>query len=378
MDGWSTDAATDRPAPRFAIAETGVSSTRRLLDAAKPHANDSPHALHSQHAPDSQHAPYSAHAPHSQHALHSPHAPHAPFSPHAPARQFDVSVVLPAFNEEQAIGLVLDEIVTALSALPWACEIVVVDDASTDRTAQRAEAFARDCRRCPVTVIRCPENRGSGAARKVGIRAARGDVVAMLDADGSYPAAAIVELLAHFPAYDQVNGARTSEQGTLPWLRRPAKWFIRQLASYLTGHPIPDLNTGLKAFKRGEMLPWLWVLPDGFSCVTTMTLAFLTNGYRVKYVPVNYRPRIGRSKFHPVKDTLAYLSTVLRMVLYFRPLKVFLPLAGLMFAAGVAKSALGLRLTGSMQESDVVVLTAAFLTAMIGLLAEVIVAHHRR
>ena len=126
------------------------------------------------------------------------------------------------------------------------------------------------------------------------------------------------------------------------------------------------------------MLPWLWVVPDGFSCVTTMTLAFLTNGYSVKYVPTAYRPRIGRSKFHPVKDTLSYLSTVLRMVLYFRPLKVFLPLAGLMIGAGVAKSVLSFGLTGSMQESDIVVITAGFMTCMLGLLAEVIVAHHRR
>ena len=200
----------------------------------------------------------------------------------------------------------------------------------------------------------------------------------MLDADGSYPAAAIRDLLAYFPAYDQVNGARTSEQGTLPWLRRPAKWFIRKLAGYLTGHKIPDLNTGLKAFKRRTMLPWLWVVPDGFSCVTTMTLAFLTNGYAVKYVPVAYRPRIGRSKFHPVKDTLAYLATVLRMVLYFRPLKVFLPLSGLMIAGGVLKSVFSFLLTGSMQESDIVIMVAGFMTCILGLLAEVIVAHHRR
>jgi len=200
----------------------------------------------------------------------------------------------------------------------------------------------------------------------------------MLDADGTYPAASIRELLTWFPAYDQVNGARTSEQGTLPWLRRPAKWLIRKLACYLTGHQIPDLNTGLKAFKREVMLPWLWVVPDGFSCVTTMTLAFLTNGYAVKYVPTEYRPRIGESKFHPIKDTLAYLSTVLRIVLFFRPLKVFLPLSGLMIAAGVVKTIVNRFATGSMQESDIVVLVAGFMTCMLGLLAEVIVAHHRR
>ena len=130
---------------------------------------------------------------------------------------------------------------------------------------------------CPVKVIRRPERRGAGAAEDRH-SPRQGEIVVMLDADGSYPADAILELLRYFPAYDQVNGARTSEQGTLPWLRRPAKWLIRKLACYLTGHAIPDLNTGLKAFKREEMLRWLWVVPDGFSCVTTMTLAFLTNG----------------------------------------------------------------------------------------------------
>jgi glycosyltransferase involved in cell wall biosynthesis len=289
-----------------------------------------------------------------------------------------VTVLLPAYNEEPAIRRVLGEVVEALADERLHFEIVVVDDASTDRTADLAEEFALDCWQCPVRVVRCTENRGAGAARKVGVREARGEIVVMLDADGTYPAEGIVQLLSHFPAYDQVNGARTSEQGTLPWLRRPAKWFIRKLACYLTGCDIPDLNTGLKAFKRERMLPWLWVVPNGFSCVTTMTLAFLTNGHAVKYVPVEYRPRIGRSKFHPVKDTLAYLGTVLRMVLYFRPLKIFLPLAGLAIAGGALKSLASFWLTGSMQESDIVVLTAGFMTAMLGLLAEVIVAHHRR
>ena len=291
---------------------------------------------------------------------------------------WQVSVILPAYNEREAIGRVLAELVEVLSDEPLRYEILVVDDGSDDGTPDLAEQFAHTCWQCPVRVIRCPQRRGAGAARKVGIRQAQGDIIVMLDADGTYAAETIPELLRHFPEYDQVNGARTSEQGTLPWLRRPAKWFIRKLACYLTGHKIPDLNTGLKAFKRREMLRWLWVVPDGFSCVTTMTLAFLTNGHPVKYVPTPYRTRIGRSKFHPVKDTLAYVSTVLRMVLYFRPLKIFLPLAGAMIAAGVAKSILSFALTGSMQESDIVVMVAGFMTCMFGLLAEVIVAHHRR
>ena len=292
--------------------------------------------------------------------------------------RWQLSVVLPAYNEGEAIQRVLEEIVEAVSQEPIRYEILVVDDASTDGTAERAEEFARTCWQCPVRVIRCPERRGAGAARKVGIRRSEGEIVVMLDADGTYPPESILKLLRHFPSYDQVNGARTSEQGTLPWLRRPAKWLICKLACYLTGHDIPDLNTGLKAFKREVMLDWLWVVPDGFSCVTTMTLAFLTNGYAVKYVPTDYRPRIGRSKFRPLKDTISYLATVLRMVLYFRPLKVFMPLSGLVIVAGVAKSVFSFLVTGSMQESDIVVMTAGFMTCMLGLLAEVIVAHHRR
>ena len=289
-----------------------------------------------------------------------------------------LTVLLPAYNEEPAIQSVLREIVEALADESLRYEIIVVDDGSTDRTADLAEQFAHDCWQCGVRVIRCAENRGAGAARKVGIREAGGDVVVMLDADGSYDAGSIPQLLRYFPAYDQVNGARTSEQGTLPWLRGPAKWFIRKLASYLTGQKIPDLNTGLKAFKRDVMLRWMWVIPDGFSCVTTMTLAMLTNGYAVKYVPVDYRPRIGESKFRPIRDTAAYLGTVLRIVLYFRPLKVFLPIAGAILAAGTLKSIWSFVSTGSLQESDIMVMTAGFMTCMLGLLAEVIVAHHRQ
>ena len=294
------------------------------------------------------------------------------------ATKCKVSVVLPTYNEELAIERVLEEIVSVLENQPWTFEVLVVDDASTDTTVARAEAFAKQCWQCPVRVVERPVNGGAGAARKTGVRAAGGEIVVMLDADGTYPAESVLEMLKYFPAYDQVNGARTSEQGTWPWLRTPAKWVIRQLACYLTGVHIPDLNTGLKAFKREAMLPWLWVVPNGFSCVTTMTLAFLTNGYSVKYIPTPYRRRIGQSKFHPIKDTLAYLSTVIRIVLYFRPLKVFLPVSGLMIAAGLLKSMASFYWTGSMQESDIVVLTAGFMTCMLGLLAEVIVAHHRR
>jgi len=285
----------------------------------------------------------------------------------------DVSIVLPAYNEEQAIGGVIDAIRQVMDATAYRYEILVVDDCSSDATAEVAKSKG-------VRVLRHSANRGSGAARRTGILEARGEIIVMLDADGSYDPATIPELLKYFPEYDQVNGARTSEQGTHRHLRRLAKAIIRWLAIYLSGTYIPDLNTGLKAFKRSIMLNYLWVLPDGFSCVTSMTLAFLTNGYRVLYIPTPYYPRIGKSKFHPLTDTANYLATVVRLCTYFRPLRVYGPLAFAFTATGVLKSIYDVFLRPnkhSLEESDIMLVTAGILLGAIGLLADLIVAQRR-
>jgi len=286
-------------------------------------------------------------------------------------KKLDVSVVLPAYNEEEAIKGVIESIKKAMEGGRHRYEILVVDDCSSDRTAEVAEGQG-------VRVIKRLVRGGSGASRRTGIINSEGEIIVMLDADGSYNASDIPELLEHFPGYDQVNGARTSEQGTLRLLRMPAKWLIRKLACYLTSTNIPDLNTGLKAFKRSVMMKYLWVLPDGFSCVTTMTLAFLTNGYAVKYIPTTYRPRIGKSKFHPVKDTISYLNTVVRMVMYFRPLRVFMPLTGFLLTVGIFKSVFSFKSTSSIQESDIIILMTAILLGALGLIADLIVTYHNR
>ena len=135
----------------------------------------------------------------------------------------------------------------------------------------------------------------------------------------------------------------------------------------------------MKAFKRDVMLRYLWVMPDGFSCVTSMSLAFLCNGHPVKYVEVAYKKRIGVSKFHPIRDTARYASTVLRMIMYFRPLRVFVPLALLLGAIAFSRSAYDFEWSGkhTLQESDVILATVAVLTLVIGLLADLIVAQRR-
>jgi glycosyltransferase involved in cell wall biosynthesis len=287
-------------------------------------------------------------------------------------RDLDLTILLPCYDEQEAIVPVIEELRGAMAGWPGAWEILVVDDASRDGSAVRAEAAG-------VRVVRRVQNAGAGAARKTGIREARGRLVAMIDADGTYPAKHLPELLSHFPEWDQVNGARTSEQGTLRWLRAPAKWTIRKLGEWIAGRRIPDLNTGMKVFKRDQMRNYLWAIPDGFSCVSSMTLAFLCNGHAVRWVPIEYRTRIGRSKFHPVRDAASYLTTVVRIVMYFRPLRVFMPLALGVVALGLAKGFYSWRISPqhTLQESDIVILLGAVLIGVVGLLADLIVAQRR-
>jgi glycosyltransferase involved in cell wall biosynthesis len=284
-----------------------------------------------------------------------------------------VTILLPAHNEEEAIPGVIQEVQSVMDASGFCYEILVVDDASTDQTANIAESMG-------ARVVRHGHQRGSGAARRTGIETAHGPIIVMLDADGTYDPPTIPTMLTYFPQYDQVNGARTSEQGSHKAIRILAKETIRHLAQYLSGSRIPDLNTGLKAFKRDIMKRYLWVLPDGFSCVTTMTLAFLCNGHPVKNVPTPYRKRSGgRSKFHPIKDSANYLQTVLRMVTYFRPLRVFGPVSFLLLGLGILSSAWNILRPDkhSLEESDIILLCTGLLIGSVGLLADLIVATRR-
>ena len=162
------------------------------------------------------------------------------------------------------------------------------------------------------------------------------------DVDMTYPNDEIPQLVKELEGYDHVVGARRTEEGTKRVLRVPAKWFIRKLACYLTETDIPDLNSGLRAFRRDVAMQYVHHLPAGFSCVTTMTMSFLANGYSVKYVPIDYFPRAGESKFHWWRDTKRYLLQVVRMTLSYNPLKVFLPIGGLLLVARVGQA--GLRL----------------------------------
>ncbi|HWH34902.1 MAG TPA: glycosyltransferase family 2 protein [Acidimicrobiales bacterium] len=280
----------------------------------------------------------------------------------------DVSVVLPVYNERGHLNDEIDRIRAGLDASPYRYEIVVVDDGSSDGSGEQLRALEG------IRLIRFAENRGTGSARRAGTRAARGRVVVWTDADMTYPNDEIPRLVKELDGADQVVGARTSEQGTAKAARVPAKWLLRRLASYLTKTEIPDLNSGFRAFRRSVALQYLHLLPAGFSCVTTITMAFLANGYSVRYVPIDYQRRAGTSKFHWWADTKRYLVQIVRLVLSYNPLRVFLPLAGVLMALGLLK--LGYDAVDKdlrLATNTLLIFFAAFQLIVIGLLADLVV-----
>jgi len=281
-----------------------------------------------------------------------------------------VTVVIPVYNEEAAIGHDLDVILQTMAAGGYEVEVLVVDDGSTDHSAEIVR------QRPQVRLIQHPYNQGTGAACNTGLRAAQGDIVVITDGDGTYPNQDIPRLLAEMEArgYDMVIGARQREMGTWRWLRSPAKGFIRALASYLTGVKIPDLNSGLRAFRREVALGYLNLLPRTHSWVSTITIAFLSDGHAVGWVPIDYYQRVGRSTFHPLADTYNYLSLVVRAVMYFEPLKVFLPVALVLATIGGGKMIYDIfAYRFHFAPSTVMLMLTSVQLGAIGLLADLIV-----
>jgi glycosyltransferase involved in cell wall biosynthesis len=255
----------------------------------------------------------------------------------------DVTVVLPCYNEEEHVLEEIERISQAMDASPYSYELLVIDDKSTDNTlAVLRDAAARYPR---MRLMPFSRNGGSGTARRIGTQQAYGRIVVWTDADMTYPNDRIPEFVRHLidhPHVDQVVGARTTEQGTYKLLRVPAKWLIRKIAESLAGTRIPDLNSGLRAFRRDVALPYLRLLPPGFSCVTTITMSFLSNQHAVDYLSIDYAKRAGTSKFRFVRDAYRYILQVLRMVMYFNPLKVLMPVALTLLLVGFVKGTVDL------------------------------------
>jgi glycosyltransferase involved in cell wall biosynthesis len=272
-----------------------------------------------------------------------------------------VSVIIPAFNEAAHVAEGIDAVRNVMDVTGWKYEIIVVDDGSADGTAQRAAQAG-------VRVLRHKRNRGYGASLKQGIAAAQFDWILITDADGTYPATAIPELLAAARENDMVVGARTGQSVKIPLVRRPAKWFLGRLASYLAGRHLPDLNSGLRLMRKDLVQRYVHLLPSGFSFTTTITLASVCNDHSVEYIPINYLKRQGESKIRP-RHAYDFLLLILRTIVFFNPLKVFLPVGAVLFLAGIAK--FGYDLTrDNLSESAVLGVLGAMVIWAVGLLAD--------
>ncbi len=277
-----------------------------------------------------------------------------------------LSIVIPAYNEGPAVGPVITELRAMLERHGIVPEIIVVDDGSRDDTASAA-------RTAGARVLRHRSNRGYGAALKTGITAARNDIVAITDADGTYPAQHLPDMLAALEQADMVVGARTGANVHIPLVRRPAKWVLNRLANYVTGSTIPDLNSGLRVFRRDVVMQYFPILPDQFSWTTTITMALHSDKYAVVYQPIDYRQRTGKSKIVPW-DAGSFAILILRTAMLFKPLRVFAPIVLVCFIYGLVKTILDLAVTGDRNISATALLgfVSALLILLIGMLGDAV------
>jgi glycosyltransferase involved in cell wall biosynthesis len=269
-----------------------------------------------------------------------------------------VSVVIPAYNEADAVG----GVVSALAGAGAWHEIIVIDDGSSDGTAERAAAAG-------AIVVRHPYNKGNGAAVKSGIRTATGEYVMIIDGDGQHQAADARRIVARLGEYDLVIGARPAATQASS-ARRTGNSLLNALASYLTGRRIPDLTSGFRAAKREHLREFIHLLPNGFSTPTTTTLAFIKAGYNVTFEPTDARRRIGTSKIRLARDGAKFLVIMLKIVTLFSPLRVFLPVSLVSFAIGASYAMWTIATQSKITNSSVLMIMFAAVVFLVGLVSE--------
>jgi len=274
-----------------------------------------------------------------------------------------LSIIIPAKNEAAIIG----NVVASVREHYAKAEILVVNDGSDDDTASVAE-------KCGATVVTHPVSLGNGAAIKSGARAANGDILVMMDGDGQHKAADIQSLIEKLDAgYDMAIGARDS--GSHAGIGRlAANGLYNLFASMISGHRILDLTSGFRAVRGSLFKKFLYLLPNGFSYPTTITMAFLRSGYPVTFVPIKAEERIGSSHIRPVRDGLRFLAIIFKIATLYAPLKVFLPISGLFFASGVGYYAYTYFTMGRFTNMSMLILSASVIIFLIGLISEQITA----
>ena len=284
-----------------------------------------------------------------------------------------ISIILPAYNEVDAIGKVLDKLVPMAAEHGW--EVIVVDDGSNDGTGKTAEARE-------VKVLTHPYNQGYGASLKTGIRAASGDIVVVIDSDGQHDENDIHRVLEYIHEYDMVVGARTKDSYIAPY-RMPGKKLLKWFANYLAKEKIPDINSGFRAFRRDVLLRYLHLMPEGFSFSTTSTFAMLKGGHQIKWIPIKTTRRVGTSTVKQLKHGPETMMLMLRLTVLFDPLRVFLPISGILILLATVMTTLNfIMYRRAVPASAVFLGISAVIIFMLGLLTDQVSAirreQHRR
>lgn len=247
-------------------------------------------------------------------------------NPSEMSNKVDVSVIIPAFNEAAVIGNVVRGIYQVLEQTGYSFEVLVVDDGSSDETAKTAKDAG-------ALVIKHPYNIGNGAAVKAGVRRAQGSVLILMDGDGQHNPEDIPRFLELMHEFDMVVGARIRESETA--LHRDlANQIYNIFASYICHRQIQDLTSGFRAIRANVATGFVYLLPNTFSYPTTITLAVIRAGHSLNYIPIKTVQRVGRSKIHLIKDGIRFLTILLRIAVFFAPLRVFVPLSGVLFLSG--------------------------------------------
>ncbi len=276
-----------------------------------------------------------------------------------------ISVIMPAFNEGDVIGPVIKQVRAVVGKIDKTHEIIVIDDGSSDNTAEAARAAG-------VTVIQHPYNIGNGAAVKTGIRHARGSILVTMDGDGQHDPNDIPKLLGRIGPYDMVVGSRSRESDTAAH-RDAANMVFNSLASYVSGRKIEDLTSGFRAIKTHIARQFVYLLPNQFSYPSTITLSIVRAGYSLGYEPIRFARRAGKtkSKIKPLRDGLRFLMIILKIAVFYAPLKIFVPLSIFTFLVGVTYGLMRIFvLSAPYGQTSALLMSTAALIFMVGLVSE--------
>lgn len=283
--------------------------------------------------------------------------------------ELQASIVIPCFNEGGSVARTIRQIDSAFESSPGV-EVIAVDDGSKDETLEELRKLQHAVGR--LRIVQHDRNRGYGAALKTGIRNAKTGLIAITDADGTYPIDELPRLIGIANEHDMVVGARTASDVSYSALRSIPKYFLRAWIQWIVKAPIPDINSGMRVFRKEMADRFVRVLPDSFSFTITITICAMRNNYRVHFEPISYYEREGKSKIKPIRDTLRFLQLIGRTGMYFAPVRILAPIIALLIIGSLASLIYDTFVLGNLTDKTVILISTLFNLGLFTLIADMI------